>query len=403
MPNSLLTINMITRKALQLFRNQNAFLIMIDKQYDPQYAQTGAKIGDTLRIRLPNDYVVRTSATAVPQNTTERSTPLTISEYYGVDTSFSSVDLALSMDDFATRVLEPMVNVLAGAVASKIMLGVENVPNFVHKVSGAATVAPDAATFLQAGAVLTQNCCPANNRNIIIDPLTMSRVVSSLTGLFNPQNKISSQYTSGLISQNVLGFDWAVDNTVLLHTEGAFTTGTMNGANQTGSTLTVTSTGATLAVGDIITIAGVHQVNRVTKKSTGNLQQFVITVAAPATSTSLSVYPPLNPQIAGQDVAYQTVDASPTVNAAITTPVAASEIYRKNFAFHPTACTMASADLELPTGAVVAASRAAYDGISIRMTRDWNSTTDQWLSRLDFIFGSTWPRPEWAVIIADAV
>jgi hypothetical protein len=231
----------------------------------------------------------------------------------------------------------------------------------------------------------------------------MSRVVSSLTGLFNPQNKISSQYTSGLISQNVLGFDWAVDNTVLLHTEGAFTTGTMNGANQTGSTLTVTSTGATLAVGDIITIAGVHQVNRVTKKSTGNLQQFVITVAAPATSTSLSVYPPLNPQIAGQDVAYQTVDASPTVNAAITTPVAASEIYRKNFAFHPTACTMASADLELPTGAVVAASRAAYDGISIRMTRDWNSTTDQWLSRLDFIFGSTWPRPEWAVIIADAV
>lgn len=403
MANSLLTIGGITRKAIQLFRNTNAFIQMIDRQYDDSFAKTGAKIGSQLRIRLPNDYTVRTGATAVPQATTENQVTLTVATQQGVDVNFSSVDLALSLDDFAYRILEPMVNALAGAVASNVMTGVEGIPNFVHKTSGSATTTPDAATFLQAGAVLTQNSCPNVNRSIIIDPLTNSRVVSALSGLFNPQADISKQYKTGLITQNVLGFDWAVDQLVLVHTEGTFTTGTLNGANQSGSTLTVTSTTGTLNVGDIITIAGVHQVNRVTKTSTGNLQQFVVTAAAPSSSTTISVYPPLIPPVSGQTVAYQTVDSVPASNAAIATPIAASEQYRKNFAFHPTAVTLASADLDMPTGAVVSTAREQYDGISLRMVRDFITPTDQWLTRLDFLYGWVWPRPEWACIVADAL
>lgn len=403
MANSLLTIGGITRKALQLFRNTNAFLQMIDRQYDDAFGKVGAKIGAQLRIRLPNEYTVRTGLTAVPQSTTENQTTLTVATQQGVDVSFTSADLALSLDDFSYRILEPMINILAGAVAVNVMSGVEGVPNFVHKTSGSATTTPDASTWLQAGAVLDLNSCPRNQRNIIVDPLTLSRTVASLTGLFNPQADISKQYKSGLIQQNVLGFDWAMDQTVLIHTEGAFTTGTMNGANQTGSTLTVSSTSAALNVGDIITIAGVFQVNRVTKASTGQLQQFVVTAAAPSSSTSISVYPPLNPPVSGQNVAYQTVSASPTTNASITTPIAASEQYRKNFCFHPTAVTMVTADLEMPSGAVVSAAREAYDGISLRMVRDYITLSDQWITRLDILYGWVWPRPEWACIVADAV
>lgn len=404
MANSLLTIGGITRKAIQLFRNSNAFLQMIDRQYDNSFGVVGAKIGSQLRIRLPNDYTVRVGATAVPQNTAENSVTLTVATQMGVDVSFPSTDLALSMDDFAYRILAPMVNELAAGVAVNIMAGVEGIPNFVHNSTAGATISPVAATWLQAGAVLDQNSCPRADRNIIIDPMTLSRTVSSLTGLFNPQSDISKQYKTGMIAQNVFGFDWAMDQTVILHTEGTFTTGAVSAtANQTGSTITTTSQTGTLAVGDIITIAGVYQVNRVTKASVGSLQQFVITVAAPATSTSLSIYPPLLPQVSGQNVAYQTVTASPAAGAAIATPVAASEIYRKNFAFHPTAVCMATADLELPTGAVMSAGRESYDGISLRMVRDYITTTDTWLTRLDILYGWLWPRPEWAVIVADAV
>jgi hypothetical protein len=406
MANSLLTVSMIVRKAIQLFRNSNSFLQLIDKQYDDQFA-TGNKIGQSLRIRLPNDYVVRTGATAVPQNTTENQVTLAVATLIGVDTSFSSVDLAMSMQDFAERVLAPMVNVLAGAAAVTIMGGVEGVPNIVHKIvtGTGVTVSPDAATWLAAGGVLDLASAPSGGRCVIMDAMTQARTVATLAGLFNPNETISKQFKSGDISGKVLGFEsWAMDQTVILHTEGSFASGAVSAtANQSGSTITVVSTTGTLAVGDIITFAGVFAVNRVTKNSTGILQQFVITVAAPAASTSLSIYPPLNPPVAGLPVAYQNVTASPAAGAAIASPVVASETYRKNFAFHPTACTMATADLDLPTGAVVSAARETYDGISLRMIRDYNSTTDQWLSRLDLLFGFLWPRPEWAVIVADSI
>jgi hypothetical protein len=73
--NTLLTIGGITRKALALFRNSNAFLQLIDRQYSSEFARSGAKIGSTVKIRLPNDYVVRTGPTAVPQNTVENQVP----------------------------------------------------------------------------------------------------------------------------------------------------------------------------------------------------------------------------------------------------------------------------------------------------------------------------------------
>ena len=405
MANSLLTISMITRKALQLFRNSNAFLQAIDRQYDSSFAKSGAKIGNQLRIRLPNDYTVRTGQTAVPQNTTENSVLLTLATMKGVDTSFSSTELSLSMDDFAVRVLAPMVNTLAGAVAADVMNVVESTPNLVHNVDGANnTISPVAATWLQAGAVLDLNEAPRGDRVIISDPVSMSRTVAGLAGLFNAQDKIASQYKKGLIGMDVLGYDWMMDQLSIVHQAGTFATGTVNGtANQTGNSIGVTATTGTLNTGDIITFQGVNGVNKVVKTSTGVLQQFVITIPAPAGSTVLNVYPALNPSVGGLPVANQTVTASPTPGAAIAAVIKASEVYRKNFAFCPLAFTMVTADLELPTKAVIAADRQSYDGISLRMIQDYNSTTDFWLTRLDILYGYAAIRPEWSVIIADSV
>src|ERR1700753_295130 len=117
MSNSLLTINMITREAVRLWKNSNAFLQNIDMQYDDSFARTGAKIGTSLRIRLPNDYTVRTGPALQAQDTAEVSTTLVLATQQGVDVSFSSVDMTMSLDDYSERILAPMVNNLAGAVA----------------------------------------------------------------------------------------------------------------------------------------------------------------------------------------------------------------------------------------------------------------------------------------------
>ncbi len=405
MANSLLTISMITRKAIQLFRNSNAFLKMIDRQYDSSYAIEGAKIGATLRIRLPNDYTIRTGQTAVVQNTTENQISLTLATQVGVDVSFSSSERALSLDDFADRVLAPMINNLAGAVSVDVMSGVEGIPNLVHNVDGSNnTITPTASTWLQAGAVLDRFSAPRDERNLLIDPLTMARTVAGLTGLFNPQDKLSKQYTKGLIFADTLGFDWAMDQSIKTHTAGTFTSGTVNATTgQTGSSIAVTSTTGTLVAGDIITFAGVYSVNRVQKQSTGQLMQFVVTAAVAGSSTAIPIYPALQPQVAGVNVAYQTVTASPAGSAAIAVVVNASETYRKNFGFHPTAATLATADLQLPTGAVLACHREAFDGVSIRCIDDYITSTDQWITRTDILYGYVWPRPEWAVIVGDAL
>jgi len=405
MANSLLTINMITREAVRLWKNENSFIQHVDMQYDNSFALSGAKIGTSLRIRLPNDFTVATGPAASVQDTAEQSTTLVLATQKHVDVSYSSVDRTMSLDDFSKRVLAPMVNNLVGAVALDVMTGVEGgVCNFVSSTDGSGNIlSPIASTWLAAGAALDINSAPRRNRKIIQDPLTQARTVASLAGLFNPNARISQQYDSGEMIQ-ALGFEWFMDQTVLKHTTSAYSgTLTVNGAGQTGLTLIVNAITGGFNVGDIIQIANVNAVNRITKQTTGQLRQFVITATAVTGATQLSIYPAIVPAgIGGAQVQYQTTDTSPVNGATITPVTLASQVYRKNIAFAPEAITMATADLVMPRG-VHEAAREQYDGVSMRMVSAYNIETDQFVTRLDVLYGYLYVRPEWAVAIADAI
>lgn len=404
MANSLLTINMITREAVRLWKNSNAFLQNIDTQYDDSFAQTGAKIGTTLRIRLPNDFTVRTGAAASVQDTSEQSTTMTLATQKGVDVSFSSVDRAMSLDDYSTRILAPGINNLAGAVALDVMSGAEGgVCNYVANTDVSNNIInPTANTYLESVAQLNDNSADMSNRKVVNDPWTEARTVATLSGLFNPQPKISTQYTSGTMRGQALGLDWLMDQTVLKHTSGTFTAGTVAGADQSGLTLTTNAITGTLNVGDIITIEGVYAVNRITKQSTGMLRQFAVTANVSTLATSIPIYPAIVASAGGSQVQYQTVVNAPANGAAITLVSKPSEVYRKNIAYAPQAVTMATADLELPRG-VHEAARESFDGISMRMVTDYVVQTDQMITRLDILYGYLWVRPEWAVVVADSI
>lgn len=397
---------MVTREALRLFRNSNWFLRTIGRQFDEEFGRAGAKIGSQLRIRLPNDYTLRTGPTANPQNTNEQNTQLVLATQLGVDVSFSSAERALSLDDYSQRILAPAVNVLAGGVATTVMSNcVEGAANFVQNTDASSNmISPTAGTWLSAGAILDKNGAPRNDRFIVMDPLTQARTVTSLTGLFNPQVKISDQYIRGTITTDTLGFDWGMDQTVLQHTTGAYgTPPTVAGANQTGSTLAISALAGPVNVGDIFTIAGVYGVNRVTKAAQPTLRQFVVTAPATGGATSLSIYPPITPPIAGTPptpVPFQTVTTSPAAGANIVFVTPASSVYRENFAYYSEAVTLATAELELPRG-VHEAARETYDGISLRMVTDYAVLSDQFITRLDILFGSLLVRPEWVVKVAD--
>jgi hypothetical protein len=400
--NTILTIDMITRAAVSLFKNSNMFIQNLDTQYDDQFAVDGAKIGDTLRIRLPNDFTVRHGTALSIQNTAEKFTSLSLSTQVGVDVAFSSAERALKLDDYSERVLMPMMNDLAADIAADVMSDVEgNVCNLVSNTQTDGTIiSPTIETILLAKAALANNSTPTvPGFKTVLGPNSEARIVSTLAGQFNPSQGISEQYRTGQM-KNALGFDFFMDQTVINHKTGSFTAGTVNGANQSGSTIAVNAITGSLNKGDIITFENVNAVNRLTKDSLATLRQFVVTADAASGATSLSIYPELVPPSNGNKVQYQTVDSSPADAATIALATPAGGTYVKNISYSPKAVTLATADLVLPRG-VHEASRRMYDGISMRMITDYVMGTDQLATRLDVIYGKTWLRGEWGVILAD--
>lgn len=403
MASNLLTINMITRKAIRVFTNTNALLKRITRQYDDQYAREGEKIGSTLRIRLPNDYTVSTGPAFQPQDTNETSVQLVMATQNHVDVSFTSADLYLSLDAFAERVLLPAMNNLAGKIAALLMVAVgEAGCNLVANVdANNDLLSPTQRTFLRARASLMNSSAPDIKHDTLLDPDTMAETVSSLAGLLNPQAAISRQYMNGTM-YDALGSIWSEDQSVIKHTTGTFTAGTVSGADQTGTTLTTSAITGTFAAGDIITIAGVIGVNYVQKATTGKLRQFVVTAAAINGATSLSIFPAIVPAGAGgSDVQYQTVVASPANGAAISMVLNPSVTYVNNLRFAPEAITMAMGDLPIPND--VKAAREVYDNASIRYVQQYIIGSDQSGRRMDTLWGALAVRPQWITKVAAPV
>jgi hypothetical protein len=403
MANNLLTISMITREAIMLFVNSNQFIRNIDRQYDSEFGKNNAKIGSQLRIRLPNDYTVRHGPAISLQDTSEQQTVLTMATQDGVDVNFTTADLYLSLDDFSERILLPMMNNLAGGVASTIMQNsADAICNLKGNFAGDGSILlPNSQTYLRAQAALSINSAPMVNQKIINDPRTEADVVQSLSGLLNPSTAISDQYYEGVM-YNALGAKWFSDQTVLAHTTGTCVAGAVAGADQTGPAITLAAIAGTFNVGDIVTIAGVNAVNRVTKKDTGELRQFVVTVEMLNGDTVLNVYPSLIPGVADgngviQPVQYQTVTVSPDNNAAVTPVIAPDTQYLKNFRYSPQMVTMATGDLPMPANKVTA--RHKYDNVSMRSVTDYLIGTDQEVTRLDVLFGSLMVRGEWGVVV----
>jgi len=411
MANTYLTIDMITKEAVRLFKNSNLFIKNIDTQYDSQFARDGAKIGDTLRIRLPSDFIVTEGPAMQLQSNTQQYTTLTVSSQLNVATPYTTAERTMSIDNYSELVMAPMVNNLAGKVALDIMLGSEGgVCNFVSNVDGNGNIiTPTMDQFLEANAVLDNNSANQMDRRIVNSPNTDARTTAGLAGLLNPTPEISSQFRSGMMKSG-LGYDrWFRDQTVITHTSGTYDgAATVAGGNQTtgtgGGNITVSAISGTLRKGDIITFEGVNAVNRVTKQSMGTLRQFVVTADVGNGATSIPVYPGLIPAgPGGADQQYQTVDASPLNGASVKMVTKAGEVYRKSIAYTQKAVTMASADLVLPRKAIEEGARASYDGLSMRIITDYLPQSDQLATRLDILFGKKYIRPEWLCTVADRV
>lgn len=386
MANTILTPTAVTREALRILHQKLNFVGSINRQYDDSFAKDGAKIGDSLKIRLPNQYTVRSGANLSTQDTTETSTTLQVATQKGVDMTFSSAELTLSLQDFSQRILEPAMAVLAANIEYDAINGMfKKVYNSVWNGGSAATL----AKVLAGRKLLQDNLAPNGDRTALLDTQTNVDLVDALKGLFNDTTNISKQYKEGYMGRTA-GFDFAENTLIPAYTRGgsngAYLT---NGVGQTGSTLAV-DTGATApAEGDVFTIAGVFSVHPETKVSTGILQQFV--VGAGATTTSWPISPAIVASGATQNVSNSAAD-----NQAITFLGTASTAVKTSLLYHRDWATFATADLQMPKGVDFAA-REVMDGISMRIVRQYAISTDTFPCRIDVLYGYKELRPQHAV------
>ena len=405
MSNNLLTISMITNEALMVLENELTFSSAVDRNYDDQFAVTGAKIGATLNVRRPGRFIGTTGPALNVEDFNETSTPVTLSTQFHVDTQFTTQDLALSLDMFSDRVLKPAV----AAVANKIDFDGATMArmNTANIVGTPGTPPTSLLTYLTAQAYLDSEGAPRDgNRTCVIEPFTGATIVDSLKGLFVPSDRIGMQYEKGLMGRDSAGMNWKMDQNISAQTFGTYTgTATINTSTDTGiltsgwaqtSTLTLSKTGTfTPNVGDTFTIANVYAVNPQNRQAYGSnkLRNFVVTAIS---GNSVTVSPAV---ISGGQ--FQNVSILSAGASAVTPFNQTGAVSPQNIILHRSAYTLATADLELPDGVHFAGRASDKElGLSLRVVRQYTINNDSIPTRVDVLYGWAPLYPELACRVA---
>jgi len=393
--NSILTIDMITRKALEILENNLVLTRNVNRQYDDSFAVEGAKIGSTLRIRLPDRALVTDGAALQVQDDNEQHTTLTVNSQKHIGVNFTSAELTMQLDDFADRVLKPRISQLASSIDADVANAFRTIGN---SVGTPGTTPATSLVLLQAQQKLNENAAVMSPRYATVNPAANAGLVEGMKGLFNPTDTISKQFKNGMMGTGVLGFD----EINMSQSIKQFTTGTRGATGNTTSAavtvegaaaiaLTVAS-GATIKAGDVFTVADCFAVNPQTRESTGSLFQFVVLADVTASGTAVTVT--VAPMYSANH-ALATVNALPGNSKAVVFVGAASTQYAQNLVYHKDAITFATADLLLPQG-VDMASRAVHNGISLRVVRQYDINNDRMPCRIDVLYGYSTIRPQMA-------
>jgi hypothetical protein len=414
MSNTLKVIDMVAKEALRIAHEKATFISTINRDYDDSFAKTGAKIGSTLRVRDPNQYVRRQGSRVMDvQDQNESTQTITVATQDGVDMRFNSAELTLNTDDpsavdlFSKRYIEPAMSVMmSGIDGDCIVQATKDTYNLAGTAGTVVGASGDVTALYNARARLNQMLAPKdNNRNIQLDSVTMASVSNGLKALFQPSGQINKAFTEGFYARMAMADlyenerTWAMSN-------GSDVTGTTDAASAVtdgGTTLSAdTAAPVTLTVGQVFTIAGVYACHPETKASLGYLQQFTNTAGtgsggdmtiSPATVLGLSASTAAKRNVCKAD---GTALALTDFNSATLTVVgSASTTYRQNLMYHKDAFTFVTADLPIMDDAHKCV-RKTMDGLSARVWMASDIRNDELLLRIDMLYGFKTLRPAWS-------
>jgi hypothetical protein len=428
MSNQIKNIGGVAKELLYQLDNKLSFMKGVKNKYSNEFAQDGAKIGDTINVKWIENVPVKRGPVAEVQPFVEKTLPIQITDDYWYQTAieFGSKELALSIEDFNAKTnLEQIMASMANEIEEDVLKLALKTPNMLGTpastpgtTAGAGYLRSGAPViFGNASAVLTQMGAPRNNRTMALDTTAMANSVGANAALFNPSADISSQYREGRITRN-MNFDFIENVNIPTIVTGTRTAGTVLVSSTNGdSTIQVTGVGAnaTVNAGEHFIVTGVFGVNPMSQNSTPFNRMFVVladAVANAAGQITLSIAPEIrlsNPaKLVGGTLVKRypalpidvngNVTALPTAGAVVTFSGAASTTTVLNLAHQQDAIVTTSVDLPLIGGADKCV-RVSHNGISLRLWTDGDIHNSTKITRIDTIIVPTLVRPDLAVVL----
>lgn len=397
MANTVLTADVIAKEALAILDNETGWMRKLHRGHQEEFSNTvnGYEIGDTVSIRRPADFTIRTGATMSTQDVVEGKTTLQIDTQKGVDFQFTSTDLTLKIEDLSERVIKPACINLLNDVAKDVL---DTMYRGAYHWAGTPGQTINSFSDFSVGPKrLDKIATPMQDRCAILSPDDHWGVVASQTSLLNA-SLVGEAYKKGSLGE-IGGVSTYMSQVAPTHTVGALGgTGAINGASQnvtydtakntwTQSLITdgwSNSVTGLLKAGDVFTIPAVFMVNPKTKAKTNVLQQFVVTADADSDGSgnaTLTISPPIISS--GQ---HQTVDAAPADNAVLSVAGTADTEYTQNLCFHKNAMALAVVPMEMPQGSING-SRKSHKDLSIRIIPTYDGVNDISKWRMDILYG----------------
>jgi hypothetical protein len=263
MANTLATPDWVTKEVGRGFVNGITFVKNVTRTYDDQYVISGAKVGDTVKARLPQRFTVTDGAAFQPQALYDSTVPISLTNQKNVAFSDTSWERTTSLDEMRKRYVDPAAQRLAEAADKLAFANVyADVYNSIGTPGSGGPTTP--FEYLEAGVKLTDGACPKKGRVAVLDQYQMAVIANATNTLFHPSATITENYEKGQFARMQLGIEkWLQDPSRPTHSTGTFTASTpvVNGASQTGSSLVTSgwaSGASSLAKGDIFTLAGVY-------------------------------------------------------------------------------------------------------------------------------------------------
>lgn len=393
MPNQFITTQLVSNTALAMFANNSPFIMTGSRIYQDDFQNSGYKIGDTLQVRRQNNFIVGDGSTAVPQDIIETVENITIAHQYHALIAYTVQDLTLRIEDFSRMFIQPAIQNIVTQMERDISAAAEQELYFFTGSAGS-PINSFGTVDIAGAKLLEQGVNIASDAYLAMTVRDGSSLKSALLNNFTPV------FNEEIVRQSAIGhlsyFDIFQSQNVVRHTAGAgptLTPGdtlTVNGTVGSGNTIILA--GATAGVtnyflpGDLISIAGVHSVNPLSRASTGQDMQFVITAAANSSgggAVTITVSPSI---VSSTSSPLQNVDGPVLTTSAVTMVPS----YNVNVAYPARALDIVCPPLyklQVPYASVAVDPET---GLSLAVTQTGDILGYQNLMRIDILCGFKW-------------